>query len=440
MCKKLLILGSDYGTREIAIEATRMGLHVITSDNTMSSPTKEASTEAWNISTADIDTLARKCIEEDIAGVTFGASDFNMTMCAQLCARAGLPQYSSDARAIEVARDKAKFRELCLKVDAPIAEGVTFSTQPTSQEIENIQFPVVIKPVDKSANRGMSYCSNSRELLAAFEKAQSISDKDYVVCERQLHGEEWVANYILEDGEARLIYFGKEYHQPGQNANMYSFICTTSNGLEQYLAEVNDKVKLVFKEAGFCNGIAWVETMRDKDGHFYLIEPAYRFSSETLYALHERVDGFNSVRWYIESALGVKHSAKSLPPDLVPGGKSCVGSYHLFTSDACEIASIEGLDVLSSMGNVFVDLPKGVGSKVAKGLNAGLVKIYGNNIEDLIGTLKRVNEVFSIKDARGQNIFIRFTDYDKLKTDFSANELYPQPLRTAQGKLPNPRV
>lgn len=419
MHKKLLILGSDFGTYDIAAEAKKMGLYVITSDNTVTSPTKRISSEAWDISTADIDALAQKCIEEKISGVTFGASDFNMTMCAELCARVGLPRYSPNARAIEIARDKAKFRELCLNVGAPIAEGITLSHSPTAEDFKRISFPVVVKPVDKSANRGMSYCNNPDELLAAFEKARNISNKDYIVCERQLHGEEWVANYILEDGEARLIYFGKEYHQPGQSANMYSFICTTSNGLEQYLAEVNDKVKLVFKEAGFRNGIAWVETMRDEDGHFYLIEPAYRFSSETLYALHERVDSFNSVRWYIESALGIKHPAENLPLELTTGGEACVGSYHLFTLDDYEIASIEGLDVLSSMDNVSIDLPKGVGGKVAKGLNAGLVKIYGQNIEDLIGTLKKVNEVFSIKDAQGQNIFIRFTDYNKLKTDFN---------------------
>jgi biotin carboxylase len=158
--------------------------------------------------------------------------------------------------------------------------------------------------------------------------------------------------------------------------------------------------------------------MRDDDGHFYLIEPGYRFSSETSYSLYEKVDGFNSVRWCIETAIGIKHTKEDLPKDLNQAYEACVGSYHLFACKDGVIDSIEGLEEITSIENVVVDLPKRKGGKVVEYANMGLIRIYGNNIEEVVEKLKKVNELFSVKDASGENLFIRFTDYDSIKSDF----------------------
>ncbi|WP_165249430.1 ATP-binding protein [Adlercreutzia sp. ZJ141] len=416
---KLLIVGSDFGTYDIALEAKRMGLYVITADYFPTTPTKEVSDEAWLVSTADVDEMERLCRKHGVNGVTYGASDFNMEKSRDLCRRLGLPWYSSNDYSTTVARNKSEFRKICERVGALIAEGMALREHPSQEVLNAITYPVVIKPVDKGANRGMSYCNNEDELLAAYDKALSITDADIVLCERQLHGQEWVANYVMANGEARLLYFGREFHQEGKTANLYSFINTTANGLKQYLEDVNGKVKEVFREAGFENGIAWVETMRDEDGHFYLIEPAYRYSSETSYKLYEKVNGFNTVRWMIETAMGVEHDVSDLPDDLITACKDCVGSYHLFAERNGTVDSIEGIDELTSMENVSFDLPKRPGSEIAQGLNLGLVRIYAPDIDSMIKTLKRINEVFFIKDADDKNLFIRFTGYDELRDDFN---------------------
>lgn len=151
------------------------------------------------------------------------------------------------------------------------------------------------------------------------------------MCERCLKGDEWVANNILDDGEATLLYFGRELHMPDQPANLYSFINTTANKPGLFLEEVDAGLKEVFKRAGFTNGIAWVETMLDEDGHFYLIDPAYRLSSETAYRLYRNVNGFDSLRWCIESAMDMGHAASGLPELPARGEKACVGSFIFFS-------------------------------------------------------------------------------------------------------------
>lgn len=72
MSKKVLILGSDFGTYDIAVEAKRMGLYVIATDLMETSPTKDVADEAWHISTTDLDVLEKKIKEEEISGILTG--------------------------------------------------------------------------------------------------------------------------------------------------------------------------------------------------------------------------------------------------------------------------------------------------------------------------------------------------------------------------------
>jgi biotin carboxylase len=286
------------------------------------------------------------------------------------------------------------------------------------EDLKKIQYPVVVKPVDKSGNRGVNYCTNESELRDAYKYARELSDNEVVVCERQLHGPEWVVNYIIENGEARLLYFGRELHQHGFAANNYSMITTSSNGLRQWNKEVDASIKALFKSVGFDNGVVWFETIRDDDGKFYLIEPGYRFSSESLYSLYEKVNGFNTTKWFIECALGIKHDFSKLPVQLTEYHPQCVGGYHLFACRGGIIAKIEGLDVLEKMENVVIDLPKREGGKVINKVCMGLIKIYGNTVEELVDTLQKINSVFFMRDDAGENMFIRYTDYQDLLDDF----------------------
>ena len=416
--KKLLVLGSDFGSYDVVSEAKKMGLYVFTTDLMNTSPTKEISDEAWTISTNDIDTLETKCKTENISGVMFGASDFNITCARELCKRLNLPIFCPNDYSWGVARDKSEFKKVCLKVGAPVAQEYYIDEKLKREDLSNIKYPVVIKPVDKSGNRGMSYCSNEEELIKAYKYARRVSDNSTIICEKQLHGPEWVANYVLANGDARLLYFGRELHQKNESANLYSMITTTANGLRQWNEEVNDKVIDVFKASGFSDGIAWVETMRDEDGKFYLIEPGYRFSSETSYALYENVNGFNSIRWCIETAIGIKHTSEDLPRGLDRAYKSCVASYHLFSNKEDVIESIIGYEDVNSMDNVVIDLPKRKGAKVLDHANMGLIRIFAESIDEINDKLKYINSVFSIKNKKGENMFIRFTGYEQIKEDF----------------------
>ena len=265
--KKLLILGSDFGTISVVREAHKMGIYVIVADLMETSPTKELADEAWLLSSTDTETLVQKCREEIISALMFGASDFNVWNARKVCKQLNLPIYCESDYACRVARDKGEFKRICKVVGAPVATDYYLTDALSEEELNDVVFPVVVKPVDKSGNRGMSYCSNRDELIAGYKAAREISDKEIIV-ERQLHGKEYNVHYVLADGHARLLYFSSTHHEPGEAENLYSFKCTTSQHLKQFINEVDESAKAVIQRAECKEGIVWFDCIRDDDGHF----------------------------------------------------------------------------------------------------------------------------------------------------------------------------
>ena len=420
MQEKILILGSDFGTISVVKEAHKAGLYVIVADLMETSPSKEEADESWLISTTDIDLLEAKCKENGVTALMFGASDFNISNCRIICKRLGLPIYCDNDDTWAVARNKRIFKTICKKVGAPIATDYEFNDEEIEDMVDKIVYPVVVKPCDKSGNRGMSYCNNKEELREAYKIARSISDESIIV-ERQLRGEEFNVHYVLAEGEARLLYFSSTHHEPGCASNLYSFKNTTSCHLRQYIDEVNESVKKVFEEAGCKEGIVWVDIMRDVDGKFYLLEMGYRFGGVMTYRPYSMVCGFNTVKWMLDIARGVKHTVADLPKELNQAYTGCAASYHLFTKYAGVAKIVEGVDLLDGKEDdgIFVDMPKRAGSIVREKATMGLIGIYGKDIDDLCEKLKFVNTSLSIKDENGEDLVIVYDDYDGLRTEYN---------------------
>lgn len=419
MNKTLLVLGSDYGTIDLVREAHRMGMYVIVADLMESSPTKQEADEAWLISTTEIDVLEAKCREVGVSGVLTGASDFNTTCCRKLCKRLGLPLYCDSDLAWEAARNKRLFKDLCKEAGAPVAKDFIITSIDDESVLDSVTYPVVVKPVDKSANRGMSYCNNREELVEAYNYAKSISDHDTIIVEKELHGPEFAAHYVVAEGKARLLYFGSEHHQPGQRNNQYSLVYTTSAYLPQYLEEVNGYLINVFQKAGCKEGIVWVECIRDDDGHFYLFEMGYRFGATMLYTWYEKVMGFNSVRWMIEYATGKTHKLSDLPEGLSKPYKALSASYHLFTEREGRVDCIKGLDIIEKMPNVIIDIPKRSGHKVPSHACIGVIRIYGEDCGHLCETIDYINRYLRIEDESGNNMIILFDDFESVKSEYA---------------------
>lgn len=415
--KKLVVIGSDFGSIDVVISAQKEDWYVIVADYLKidDSRAKQLADEAWEISTTDIDKLYDKCKAERIDAVFSGAHDFNIGNVRALCKKLNLPIYCSDDYTWQVANNKRLFKDICVEVNAPVARDYTI------QDISSIQYPVVVKPVNLCANRGMSYCDNQSQLMQAIRIAQELSKNDSVIIERKLEGEEFAVNYVIANGEAYFMYFSSEHSEPGYSKNLYSLITTTKFHLKEYLQGVNDKVIEVFKRAGCKEGIAWVECILDKDGRFYLLEMGHRFGGEMTYVPFYKVSGFDAVKWMFETAQGISHGnadLRLLESENYVKNRGIAASYHIFTKRKGIISVLSGLDDIAEMQNVFLDWIRFSGASVENGSAIGIIRIYASDAEDLCNMIRIINNYLVVKDDDGNDMIIYFTDYQTILDEY----------------------
>jgi carbamoylphosphate synthase large subunit len=417
--KNLLMLGTAKGSKEMLLEAKNRGYHTIVTDylEPNESRGKLISDEYWMISTSDFDTLENLCKEKDINGICNGISTFNISATMELTKRLNMPCYCTP-ESWHYTIDKRDFKDACIKNNVPVPKDYYLSDGFTEEELNNIQYPVVVKAIDQSANRGMSYCFSSDEIAEAIKNARSVSNSDTVVVERMLRGHEYTAWYALADGKASLINFAKMYHKEGYPSNCYSVTTTYTDNLDLYLEEVDQNIQAVFADIGCKEGIAWIEMMLDEDGHFYVIEMGYRMSGDMMALVHKNVCNFNSYAWLLDIAVGVKHTEKDLPmPEVkLPERVGC--SYILWSKDAGIITKWDGFDALNGKYNINIETTLGVGSKVNKHQYLAVITFDTSSYQEMCEAIEFINSNVEIWNEK-ENIIIYYDNLESLKIDES---------------------
>lgn len=414
--QKLLMLGTSSISCEMVKYAKSQGIYTIVTDprEPEKSVAKLVADEYWMINTGEIDLLEKKCREEGVTAVICGISEFCLEVCMELCKRLGFPCYCTP-EAWHYSRDKEDFKKLCKEVGAPVATDYYLTDALTDDELATVKFPVVVKPVDMSGNRGVSYCYNKEDLIKAWKYARSVSKSSKMIVERMLHGEEWYSSYAFSNGEPRLLALNAMYAQPGEPKFCYTVTTTVSNHVEQYIKEINPYILEVLKRVGCKEGYAWVQAMLDEDGHFYILEMGYRLDGDQMFMPYRDMLGYDIVKELVDMACGKKSSIDDLPPSQEHAYKKCGCGLELWTNKDGILTKIKGLDVMEKTPGVFVECLHHVGDTIIKYRPLANISFTTDTIEEMCELIDKVNKEVAFYNEKGEDTVIKYTDFDYLK-------------------------
>lgn len=416
---KILLLGTSLASIEIVQTAKKMGCYTIVTDNLdpEHSTAKKVADEYWMISTNELDLLEKKCREEKVNAVFAGISEFNLDRVKELTGRLGLPCYIEDA-AWKYARDKSAFKNKCREIGLPVVEEYTVSDPPLPQELAVIEYPVVVKPVDGTGNKGLSICKNEEELVAGCRKARENSDSGNILIERYITGEESWHYYFLADDEIRHIYCGRVFRQPGYPTFLYLFGTSAVTDTKEYKEQVDEKCITFLREIGCRRGIAWFQFIKDEKGRFYALEMAQRMSADSSGKAIKKAIGVNTIEWMLDIALGNDHTADMIPEPSVPPYKSAQCVYYHFAERGGRIASIEGYSDLDSE-KFQVSIVAHEGDVVPQYRLMVRLVFNAANPKEMCESIQYINSKTRILDENGQNMYIPFSDYNEVKDSMS---------------------
>lgn len=309
--KKLLVLGGKpIGSCEIVEYAKSEGAYVVVADYLPKelSAAKRIADEYWDISTGEVEQLKQLIIDNGIDAVYTGVHEFNITKMLDICRDLKLPCYCTPEQWYAV-DNKQSFKNMCRKYDIPVTKEYELSSEFTDEELDRIDYPVIIKPVDGSGSRGFSICNNVQELRNAYPQSVEFSASGTVLVEEYMNYKNSVIiNYTLVNGE--VIYSGigdkksKKVKETG--APIMAAVLYPSEYEEIYLNELDEKVKRMFTEEGYMNGVIWIEAFCE-NGKFTFNELGYRFGGSLTYHAVKHRAGFDQLALQVEYALTGKN-------------------------------------------------------------------------------------------------------------------------------------
>ena len=278
---------------------------------------------------------------EPIAVATMG-SDQAVLPTAQLAERLGLPGLPTEtARTVaDKRRMRAAFEKR--KVRCPKGREAT-SFEEAEQAFHQLGAPVVVKPVDGSAQRGVTEVRAESELADAVDRALAASRAGAIVLEQYLDGDEFTVNGFMLDREYFPMSVTRRLLYPPPPlgvciAHRYPSLLRN----EEPLFELAHKASLA---VGLETGPSYVQ-VRMRDGQPWAIEVGARLGGGKDAELAKLVTGFDAVRANVLWALG-----ELSRDDLQPGEPAApVGQVRFVVAEPGRIVRLDTAAALALDG------------------------------------------------------------------------------------------
>jgi biotin carboxylase len=263
MAKRILIVGAGQNQIELIRKARTLELDTVAVDGSPSAP---GFSESNHSAVANI-TLASEIVrvaKEFKVNAIYPAAEWGVEAAAHATTELGLPGITPEvARCV---RNKYALRVALEKGGIPgPAYRLVRSLEEAFTAVETIGFPVIVKPSDGNASRGVARVETVGEIRAAVKIALSASRTASALIEAYLDGEEFNVDGLVFQGEYRLGGItGKERSAPPHRFDLGIFMPPHENIATQ--TAITDHVALALRAIGFHAGTTHAEVIVTKAG------------------------------------------------------------------------------------------------------------------------------------------------------------------------------
>ncbi len=407
--KKILILGANPETVSLILKAKEMGIYTIVTDYDPNAFAKKYADQAENINAVDVDALVELAKREKVDGVVVGVAEALLPAYCKVCERLGLPAYS-DISAFEIMTRKDHFKNKCREY------GVPTIREYSPDDLDSVEYPVIVKPVDGCSSKGITVCHSREELSRAVEHALEFSRSGKYLIEEYMTGDEVISYYVMQDGNPIFVGMCDRYTYKARKelVQLPTSYIYPSRYIDSYLKHSDQAVKNMIKGLGLDNGSIFFQCFVDKDGIVRTYEPGYRLNGAQEHLIISKVSGIDAKELYINYALYGKVADKDLAPlsDPKPSRISCKLSPIVKLGT---ISRMTGLDEIKAMPDVVDIRPSYNEGDTVTG--EGTLKqivcrffIVSDSKEKLKESIDRIQDVFRVYDEKGENMLIGLFD------------------------------
>ena len=418
--KKLLIIGANPETTPLVEVANAMGIKTYVTSNRPDDAAKKVACEACDVDGMDVDALAALCKKERIDGVLVGVADALVPTYCKLCDMLGFPCYATQ-KIVDVFSYKDVFKATFEKYGIHGIPEYHLDEKLNPHEIQQIKFPVMVKPVDSSSGMGMTVCYGADELKVAVGKALDASHVKRFIVEKYMQCDDMGMYYTFKDGYCSASCIYDRYTSNEQKG--FSRVCMggtyPSKHLNEYFAHFHANAVRLFKGIGIRNGVLMISAFYE-GGEFYVYDTGFRLQGEAPHLLMKAIHGFDQREMLIRFAITGSEGELDLreADDTTLRGKWAATLWFLLKAGT--ISEIRGMDNIEKDSRIVANVQRfSVGDVVSPDWigteKQVLTRLYFvcNSKKELADALKEYRNKIQVIDKNGESMLLSGFDVDK---------------------------
>ena len=416
--KKLLLMGGGAYANDIKRYKDKEGFKIVALGRDSGTPIAKISDAFYQIDTQNVDAVCEVVEKEGINGIFVGSSEVNIDPAIKVSERTGCYFYTN-RKQWDILANKAKFKEYCRKYNVPVVPEFDIKPGYTKEEVEKLNFPVLLKPTDSSGARGMNACYRAEDFDALYEEALKWSKKKEVIVEELItDADEVFFQYTIQDGETSLTSCFTKVFAKSENKNLILpiFHMYPSKYIDTYFKNVHEGVKELFKALEVNNGVMTLQSFY-KDGKFYIFEAGFRMGGAQNYIFSEYQNGTNSLEYMINYALTGSMSETNIANSDNAVFRYPCCNYYVGLKPGI-IKEMNGVDEVRTMDGVLnVTVMCGVGTEVfdTNALERICLRIhvFGKTPEEHAQNLVKISQTLRIISEDGEEMQLEPLEYNR---------------------------
>lgn len=299
--KNLAIIGASYLQMPLIEKAKELGYITHVFAWAAGDVGEEAADHFYPISIVEKEQILEKCREIGICGICSIASDLAMLTVNYVAHAMGLPGNSPEAT--RKSTNKHLMRQAFEAGGDPSPRSILVDSG-TDLTALKLQYPVIVKPTDRSGSRGIFKLESPAGLSQAVAQAMAQGFEKKALVEEFAEGQEYSVEYISSHGRHHFLAMTLKYTTGAPH-----FIETGHREpapvSEETLRKVQQVVPHALDSLGLTTGASHSELKIDDKGNIRLIEIGGRMGGDCIGSdLVRYSTGYDFVRMVIDAACG----------------------------------------------------------------------------------------------------------------------------------------
>lgn len=304
---KLLIAGGGYSEIPLIEAGKSLGFHVISSGNRLNDLGHLYADEVQLLDYSDMEAMLKLAKKLQIDAICAGCNDFSALTAAYVAEKLSLPGHDSFTTA-NLIHHKDLYRQFAQLIEIPTPRANGFNTVNSAlAELNNLIYPIIIKPVDLTGGKGISTANNAIDAKSAIIRAFEISRAKRIVIEEFIQGSRHGISTLLLNGKVSFYFHDDEYYY--QNPFLVSAASSPGSLSDIIIKNLIETIELIAHRLDIRMGLVHVQFIVNTSGMPVIIEICRRAPGDLYLRLVQHATGFNYSEYIVRAATGLDCSS-----------------------------------------------------------------------------------------------------------------------------------